>query len=119
MSGQELSRGGLVLRAGVATDVGRVRRHNEDCALAEGTVFVVADGMGGHAAGEVASGIVIETMRELAGRRGIRSEDVIAQLRLAGERAAHELPAALARVRLAPVDDPRDAERGLGRRSRG
>ena len=43
------------LRIGSATDTGRVRDHNEDAVLAEGTVFVVADGMGGHAAGDVAA----------------------------------------------------------------
>jgi PPM family protein phosphatase len=48
------------------TDVGRKRKHNEDAyALdpAEG-FFVVADGMGGHAAGEVAAKITVETIGE-------------------------------------------------------
>jgi serine/threonine protein phosphatase PrpC len=52
---------------GVRTDRGCVRRLNEDAALAAPPVFVVADGMGGHAAGEVASGLVIECFAELAG----------------------------------------------------
>ena len=46
---------GLRVRSGAATHVGRVREQNEDCLLADGIVFAVADGMGGHAAGEVAS----------------------------------------------------------------
>ena len=48
------------------TDVGRKRKHNEDAYaldLAEG-LFIVADGMGGHAAGEVAAKITVETIGE-------------------------------------------------------
>jgi protein phosphatase len=50
------------LRWGSATDVGRVRQNNEDCLLIASPLFAVADGMGGHAAGEVASGIAVETL---------------------------------------------------------
>src|SRR5438045_9167116 len=55
-----------------ATDVGRKRDHNEDALLVlpEHNVAVVCDGMGGHEAGEVASGIGVETMKrffEIAG----------------------------------------------------
>lgn len=53
----------LNLAWGGASDVGRVRQGNEDALLAEHGVFVVADGMGGHNAGEVASEIAVTTMR--------------------------------------------------------
>ncbi len=66
--------------AATATDVGRVRQLNEDAALADGTLFVVADGMGGHQAGEVASRIAVETLAQLVGRPGLRPRDLIDQV---------------------------------------
>src|SRR2546421_894961 len=51
------------LRAGGATDVGLVRAHNEDRFLADERLFAVADGVGGHKAGEVASQTAVETLQ--------------------------------------------------------
>jgi PPM family protein phosphatase len=51
---------------GAATDVGRVREVNEDAYLAAPPLFVVADGMGGHDGGDVASRIVVEEFARLA-----------------------------------------------------
>ncbi|HVE45947.1 MAG TPA: Stp1/IreP family PP2C-type Ser/Thr phosphatase [Acidimicrobiales bacterium] len=52
-----------VLRGGGATDVGRVRSNNQDQLLMAGTLFAVADGMGGHAGGEVAAQAAVEALR--------------------------------------------------------
>jgi serine/threonine protein phosphatase PrpC len=55
-------RHGLRLDYGFATDRGLRRELNEDSLIAAEPVFAVADGMGGHAAGEVASGICVRTL---------------------------------------------------------
>jgi protein phosphatase len=55
----------VVEHAGL-TDVGREREHNEDSFLVRSPLFVVADGMGGAEAGEVASQTAIETFEQAA-----------------------------------------------------
>ena len=52
---------------GAVTDTGRIRDINQDGVLSAEGVFVVADGMGGHSGGEVASAVAVELMAEPAG----------------------------------------------------
>ncbi len=55
----------LTVRYAVRSDTGLIREGNEDAAYAGTRLLAVADGMGGHAAGEVASAAVIEALRPL------------------------------------------------------
>ena len=86
------------LRLDVArlTDVGRKREHNEDNMASvtptdlkvmadKGALFIVADGMGGHAAGEVASEIAVDTVSNLYYQED--SDDVAVSLLRAIRRA--------------------------------
>lgn len=57
---------GFTLRYGTCTDIGCVRDHNEDSLVASDPLFAVADGMGGHEAGEVASEIAVTQLAEFA-----------------------------------------------------
>ncbi|MFH5880477.1 PP2C family protein-serine/threonine phosphatase [Arthrobacter sp. NA-172] len=70
---------GLMLSCGYGTDRGLLREHNEDSLIAMDPVFAVADGMGGHEAGEIASSLCVETLGntpQLA--PGVRSATAIA-----------------------------------------
>ena len=72
---------------GMATDAGGRRPANEDAVLARPPVFVVADGMGGHARGDMASATVVAELEPLAETtRPLRPEDIADALRRAGER---------------------------------
>ena len=60
------TRRGAVTPFGSRTDIGCLRDHNEDSLVVTPPLFAVADGMGGHAAGEVASEIAVNVLAERA-----------------------------------------------------
>ena len=73
----------ISIRAGAATDPGRVRDHNEDSVFAGTGLYAVADGIGGHAAGEVASAMAVARLELLGGLPDLNPEAVRAHLALA------------------------------------
>ncbi len=66
------------MRSGVVSDIGKIRKTNEDGYLINKPVYAVADGMGGHSAGEVASAIALETIKKSL--KKLPAEEEIPQL---------------------------------------
>jgi serine/threonine protein phosphatase PrpC len=93
----------IALRWAASSETGRARKNNEDSAYAGRWLYAVADGMGGHAAGEVASAAVIDSLR-------LHDADVgQAALLETLSRAVAEANGEVARM---AADDP--ARRGMG-----
>jgi serine/threonine protein phosphatase PrpC len=105
---------------GSATDIGQVREGNEDSLLIVEPLYAVADGMGGHRGGEVASTLALETVQQLfEQRQGSLADQVAEANRAVFERSRNDrsvsgmgttLTAALVdgdRVHLAHVGDSR------------
>jgi serine/threonine protein phosphatase PrpC len=80
----------LSLDYAALSDVGRVRRNNEDSAYAGPHLLLLADGMGGAAAGEVASAAAVQVIRKLD-KPGITGQDMIEALAGAVHRANERL----------------------------
>lgn len=88
----------LTLTSAARTDVGRVRKSNEDSMLVTDSLVAVADGLGGHAAGEIASRIAVERLAELDAATGttvaaVHPDDVAAAIADANHRILDEIRA--------------------------
>lgn len=68
---------GVRLHWGSRTDRGLHRRTNEDSLIADYPLFLVADGMGGHEAGDIASGRALDAFRPLIGRDSVSLDEVV------------------------------------------
>ncbi len=100
------------LTSTAVTDTGRMRSHNEDCVHADPArgLFVVADGMGGHKAGEVASALAIVRMREIIEKALPGTPDTTAET--AGQLLQQAVEAANHAIFEAAESDPRYSNMG-------
>ncbi len=90
----------LGLRSAIGSDVGRRRASNQDSGATTSRLLVVADGMGGHAHGEIASSVTVSALTELDARlpQDLVGVDLAAEMTAAlveatdrlGQQAAHD-----------------------------
>ncbi|MEY5145129.1 MAG: hypothetical protein RL745_496 [Actinomycetota bacterium] len=85
----------LQFRFACRSDVGLVRQANEDSAAANNLLLAVADGLGGHAAGEIASTLAVQRVAELP-HSSHSVEDVVAHLRELPARVCADIAAHVA-----------------------
>lgn len=90
MSGDGTQPSRLRFRLGARTDVGRVREGNEDSFTARLPLLAVADGMGGHQGGEVASKLALETLKKAADGQAALVEVVHEANRAVFDKAAQD-----------------------------
>ncbi len=109
----------MEIRFWAATDVGRTRDHNEDNFLVDKklNLFVVADGMGGHAAGEVASSMAVREVRRVIAEHRDVVENYVKEETPAGRQAlirliASSIEQACARIFHLAQENP--DKRGMG-----
>jgi len=81
----------MKVRVGASTDIGQVREGNEDSYLVIEPLYAVADGMGGHRGGEVASSLALETVQGMFERReGSLAEQVAEANRAVFDRSQND-----------------------------
>ena len=81
----------MKVSVGAATDIGQVREGNEDSFLVVAPLYAVADGMGGHRGGEVASSLALETVQGMFERReGSLSDQVVEANRAVFDRSQND-----------------------------
>ena len=81
----------MKVRVGATTDIGQVREGNEDSYLVVEPLYAVADGMGGHRGGEVASSLALETVQGMFERReGSLAEQVAGANRAVFDRSQND-----------------------------
>ena len=81
----------MKVRVGATTDIGQVREGNEDSYLVLEPLYAVADGMGGHRGGEVASSLALETVQGMFDRQeGSLAEQVAEANRAVFDRSQND-----------------------------